>query len=1358
MAAGPMTETPPDAGGGRPGPRSPSPQPANPLRAYSPSRLELLLLVLLGLAALAGGVAGELRDRPTARYEDLLAAAREGYDALWREIDGVAAAAARRVGALDPAAASDLELFDSVAAALPARGDRDWTLYLVGPLGRLRAWSGAGLLHPVEPPLLPQPGRAHRSSLTAATLLAAAALEGQPGWRVVAGVSLATDSLPFRLPGDAHLGTPWGLTAAGETGAGGRAAILRADTPTLLIDEARLAEGPKQGARPWFLGPFPWLGAWLLLAATAFRRRLGGAAGLLLVVGFVCLGRAAGAGPGLLAALAAATLAALGSAAAARRRSRVALGPVRGVAGAAVLLALAWALQRPAPVDLVAHFLMPGPAGVQRAVLFLAALAWLGLLVQHAAAGVPRPGKDGGAGLWLAALALTAAAAATDLPWVAAALVLASGGVLGRALAGVPLRRRPLVLAGLALTGALAAATANEIAYRAVLRRELGGPTLAALAPPTPAETAAERRELGDHFERFDLADLSAADLGELDHTDLAFQLWRQSPLARRRAISAVQLRGDGGESHLFSFGIPVDAAGRPLVQSRERIFDRPVWDYALVNETAPLLLGRERWGEVEYWLLVRPGHRLAPGDLADVSLDLLRGGPSGRGAVQDLVQPASYALYRNAQQARISPWTEPPALPAGALPPDRRTSGRGRVVTPDGPSWLWTAAEPDGIRALSLSRLGPVESFERAGRHTLGSLWPLAALAGIVFLLRLSRGEFRDRIRDLWRSYSRRLVLVFSFLVMVPVVVVDVLVLRVLSERLEEEQLAEARRALGSAQRVLGEYASAQQSGMGIDTLLDDDLMSWLSQVLDHEVNLYWLPSGEVSASSRQELFAAGLLPRRIPGEVYSALRLRGRRLAARQVRTGTTEYTELYAPLALPGEDPQSARFLISIPLLAQEAAVAAEIEGLRHQVALATALLVVLLVALGARLAASFTTPLEELVEGTRRIAGGAERLGLEPREQELATLVEAIDRMAQRIADGRRELMLEKRVVERMVDNITAAVVSVDDGHRVIMQNEVAGRLLGTAVGESLETALARDETLGKVLEGLRRSELGGGPQTIALPGDEEGETREWSLVWVPIPGEGEPRALVVVEDVTEVVRGQRLQAWAEMARIIAHEIKNPLTPIRLSAEHMRELHERDPAGLERVFDQCVGNILRHVEELRVIATEFSTYSHIPRIDPAVGDLTREVRELVSGYRLSPPPGVEIELEAPPEPILVAFDGRLLMRALRNLLENALRAAAGGGTVRVELLPERGGAAILVADTGPGVAADQLSKIFDPYFSTHDTGTGLGLPIARRIIEEHGGEIQARNRRGGGLEVRVTLPAVPAAGSTAPRSVR
>src|SRR6185436_18705385 len=143
-----------------------------------------------------------------------------------------------------------------------------------------------------------------------------------------------------------------------------------------------------------------------------------------------------------------------------------------------------------------------------------------------------------------------------------------------------------------------------------------------------------------------------------------------------------------------------------------------------------------------------------------------------------------------------------------------------------------------------------------------------------------------------------------------------------------------------------------------------------------------------------------------------------------------------------------------------------------------------------------------------------------------------------------------LVREKQVIERMVENITSGVVSLDGNRRVLLHNRVAEQLLGTRVGESLEEAVGRNEKLAAVSEFLRTAGREMERASVRLPGGAGGE-QEWQLVWVPVPGEGEPTALLVVEDATEVLRGQRLQAWAEMARIIAHEIKNPLTPIRLS---------------------------------------------------------------------------------------------------------------------------------------------------------------------------------------------------------------
>ncbi|MEP7012829.1 MAG: ATP-binding protein, partial [Acidobacteriota bacterium] len=494
----------------------------------------------------------------------------------------------------------------------------------------------------------------------------------------------------------------------------------------------------------------------------------------------------------------------------------------------------------------------------------------------------------------------------------------------------------------------------------------------------------------------------------------------------------------------------------------------------------------------------------------------------------------------------------------------------------------------------------------------------------------------------------------------------------------------------------------------------------------------------------------------------------------------SGGAEYLEIYAPVRPPGGLGGAPRLFLSAPLLAQQEEAAVEVDRLRRRALLVTAALIALMIAVGSRLARSFTHPIRELVAGTARIAAGAPTLGYAPAELELAALGRAIDDMARRIAEAREGLLREKQVVERMIENITSGVVSLDSSGRVLLHNRVAADLLGVAVGERLDRTL-RAARLAPVRAFLRETRAGeAARRTIRLappvapeekavsallgessvdhpvghatdhPVGDAGGEREWTILRVPVPGAGEPSELLVVEDATEELRAQRLLAWAEMARIIAHEIKNPLTPIRLSTEHLREVWKRDREHFEPVFERCTTNILAQVDELRQIALEFSTYSSIPRIDPAPADLVAAMGELIEGYRAAPPPGVEVVFEPRVETLPVRVDSRLLGRAVRNLLENAIRASAGGGRVTLRLEAEGSRARIAVLDEGPGVAPELLPRIFDPYFSTHDTGTGLGLPIARRIAEEHGGEIAARNRTEEpgarrGLEVAITLPA-------------
>jgi signal transduction histidine kinase len=1272
---------------------------------------------------------------------------RQEYAAFWRDLREEASTAAAALGTPADTPAARLSMFSRLArieTGETGKGRR--ALLLLDSDDVPVAWAGEGLLHELRQEV-PRSGLHYRASFSAVTLMAIQPLDGaRRPWRVVAGASFATDALPFGNGSPAR----WTLADSPAQALGKSEVVLLPGAPALVVERAPAAE---RSSRWPPANRLAWAGIGLALLAVAVLRflslALGGGGALpaghhpLRLLGSPALGS-------LIALAAAAVVTPRGfgvlfaglAAVAVGVWSRL-IGQARfshGLKGAGAILLLllgAWGLQHAwGPLDLAGGVLASAEVFAIR-LGFTSAAFGLFCLARRRGEGTAAP--DFAA--WIAVALLLGGAALCDQPFVAVPLLL-GGGAAAAAFANERRLRDAAGLAGLTLLAAFAAAGSWETAYRLRLREYAGHELLARLSPPTRTEIATVSREVGGYFEKLDLARVIPRVPAGLERQDLAYALWKDSPLARHYSLSALVVQKDSPATSSFSFGMPLTDQG--LVDpdpARWEDLRLPLWEDLLISGVVPLRVGGRPWGRVRYWLVPRPGFQVRGWQrLSEVDVGLLRGGLVA-GPVEEVAQPALYALYTPDGRSSLSPWEEEPPLPARL----RREPGRltrAIVETPAGSARAWARLSPQGWEVVYLPFLRPLEALERTGNWSVGVVALLALAAPPLLLLALPRAAFHDLLRRTVRSYSKRLMIVFTVLLLVPLMFLYLVLVRSMQERLHRDQKAAGEAALNSAQQVLGERLLTLPPGFGVDTYFGDRLLIDLSGIVRHEVNLYW--GSAIHASSRHELFTAGLLPKRIPGETYRRLALLGYGLSSRLNRVGETTYLEMYAPLRVPGGAPGSERLFLSVPLLAQQEEGARQLAKLRRQGLLVTAALFVLLVAVGRRLASNFTRPLMQLVEGTRRIAAGAPSLELAPTELELAALVEAVDEMARRIAEARERLVREKQVVERMVENITSGVVSLDHERRVLMHNRVAAELLGSRVGESLEETVARSDRLAPVAEFLRAAGAEMARFTVRLAGKGGEGEREWSLVWVPVPGSGEPSALLVVEDATEVLRGQRLLAWAEMARMIAHEIKNPLTPIRLSAEHMREVYENDPDHFGRVFERCTSNILAQVDELRAIASEFSAYSSIPRIDPKPADLVASMAELVEGYRAAPPAGVAVDFEAGAASLLTRFDAKLLQRAVRNLIENALRASTGGGRVVVRVEQTDGFARISVRDSGPGVPPDLLPRIFDPYFSTHDSGTGLGLPIARRIAEEHGGGITARNRREGGLEVTVTLP--------------
>ena len=313
--------------------------------------------------------------------------------------------------------------------------------------------------------------------------------------------------------------------------------------------------------------------------------------------------------------------------------------------------------------------------------------------------------------------------------------------------------------------------------------------------------------------------------------------------------------------------------------------------------------------------------------------------------------------------------------------------------------------------------------------------------------------------------------------------------------------------------------------------------------------------------------------------------------------------------------------------------------------------------------------------------------------------------------------------------------------IDELDRRVLSGFVLFSLLGAALGYWMAERIA--DPVNRLTRATRRIARGDLDARIAATSsDELGR----------LVGDFNRMAEDLKRQRTELERTQRLEAWADMARQVAHDIKNPLTPIQLSAEHALRVNSDRGRPLSPVLDDCVNAILSQVKLLRQIAAEFSSFASSPTPRPESSSVSALIEEVVEPYRSGLASRVAIDVQAPADLPALTIDRTLFARALTNVIENALHAMPGLGHLTIAVRP---GAAVLagsrravvvveITDTGVGMDQEALDRIFEPYFSTKATGTGLGLTIARRNVELNGGTIDVRSGRGIGTTVTITLP--------------
>ena len=397
-------------------------------------------------------------------------------------------------------------------------------------------------------------------------------------------------------------------------------------------------------------------------------------------------------------------------------------------------------------------------------------------------------------------------------------------------------------------------------------------------------------------------------------------------------------------------------------------------------------------------------------------------------------------------------------------------------------------------------------------------------------------------------------------------------------------------------------------------------------------------------------------------------------------------------------------------------------------------------------GLHLSKRITIPIEALAGATREISAGHldYRVRVEA-DEELGMLVGLFNDMADQLQLTTRELDERRRYTEIILESIPTGVISIDDEYRVTKVNRALRTMFSIENAETLKDIFVPDD-LDQIGELLRVSDQEG---TLAreMTLKAHGQAVHSAVIASKLTTGG---FVLVVEDLTEVVKAQKATAWREVARRLAHEIKNPLTPIQLSAERIARNLERAPSveGHTRtVIQECVDAIVGEVGSLKELVNEFGRVARLPAIAPEPTPMKDLIDRTLSLYedRFN---GTLVKTEFPENMPDVLMDGQQIKRVLINLIDNALEAMSGEDdkelTIACELVRDETTARLTVTDTGQGVAPEDMDRLFAPYFSTRKDGTGLGLAIASRIVADHGGYIGAETNGRRGARFVVELP--------------
>lgn len=629
------------------------------------------------------------------------------------------------------------------------------------------------------------------------------------------------------------------------------------------------------------------------------------------------------------------------------------------------------------------------------------------------------------------------------------------------------------------------------------------------------------------------------------------------------------------------------------------------------------------------------------------------------------------------------------------------------------------------------------------------------------LFKIDLRKAKIRDffSMRSyLGKSYVRLLITLIIFSI-IPIVFLAVFAYEHLSGMMSQEVETRGINSLKVVKRYidLNTLYGRVRDENTIADLITDPLISDIGKWINRDLNIHYARG--LIATNKQELYFSRLLPPVLNSRLYEKLMYKKELYASTEERIGDLSY--LIVGALVPTDNPQKP-LVITIPLMTEQNRIKQELSDFLRLIIFIVIVLINLFILLSHWLAARFSSPIQKLIEGAEQIAAGDYKMKLEiDRKDEIGSLIKSFNEMARNLAKQREELFRKTRDLESILSYASTGVVSFTPFGRIITVNPAALKMLRLKgkpeeyIGEELASLFGKKPAFKDLLaayDEYKRNMKTTLTSDLRMAFKENSDEKEVvaNVVITPMWDEGHNlyASLMIIEDVTEIIRSKRLEAWAEMARIIAHEIKNPLTPIQLAAQHLQVVIKDRAENLDEISNECLTTILQKVSELKQFSDDFWRYSELPKLSAEPFNIGKFIEDAVSPYAIAPPEGIKLRVEIPPKTPLVMMDKKLMKQTFINLIENSYHAMRDGGmlTIRIDYgreLRKKGIIEISVNDTGVGIRTEDLPHVFEPYFSTKEKGVGLGLAIARKTIEEHQGTIAIESRPGEGTTVRVSL---------------